>query len=325
MRRQTGAWLAALLLVISLVTLPPQAVAAQRDAPEGQIAFVEDGNIWRWTPDGVEQIIEDGSALDPTWSPDGERLLYVRDGGSYSNLVLVEVESGRVTRLTDNESDAEEGSPEYVSGSAWAIDPFWSDAGIVCFISDAGSETRQMELWILDPESRSAYRAATDGGDAGSIEQVTVDADATWAVYTVFAAGGAEGGTTYIALRDINLGTTYPIIEGPRGAYDAAISPDAAWIVASIRDEQGMSDLWLFERETDELTRLTTGAEASNAVWSPDGTWLAYMRRAEDGFEIWAMPFDRERGEPAGDPRKLVDARAIDAPSGLAWGEPPRR
>lgn len=305
--------------LVSPFLLAIPAVRAQRDAPRGQIAFVVDGDIWAWTPNGTDMVIEDGNAQDPTWAPDGERLLYVRSGGSYSNLIIANVESGRVTRLTDNEADFEKGSPEYVASSAWAKDPVWSDAGIVCYITDAGSETRAMQLWILDPDSGNAYPAAYDGGDAGPIEHVSIDANAAWVVYTVFVQGGAEGGTTYVALRDINVGTTYPIIEGPMGAFDPAISPDGNSTVASIRDETGTSDLWLFDRETDVLTQLTKGSQATNAVWSPDGDWVAYLRWTGSGFEIWALPVDVESGQPAGDAQRLVDERNIDATSGLSW------
>ena len=311
------------LLVVAIAMLlaaPMVPVTAQDDGPEGKIAFVQDGDIWQWSTDGTTKVIEDGNATDPTWSPDGRSVLYARDGGSYSNLLLADVDTGRVTRLTDNESDYEVGSPDYVATSYWAIDPSWSASGIVCFISDAATEGLAMQLWILDPDNGQAYVAADDGGDQGPIEHVSIDADATWAVYTVFAAGGLEGGTTYVSMRDINTGTTYPIIEGPQGAYDPAIAPDGNHIVATIRDEQGVSDLWLFDRETDELTRLTIDAGATNAVWSPDGEWVAYLRWSGSGFELWALPVDVDRGDPAGEPQKLVDAqKSMDSTSGLSW------
>jgi TolB protein len=305
-------------VVLPLLRALPHA-RAQGSDPRGKIAFVQEGDIWAWTPDGTDKVIEDGNAQDPTWDPEGDRILYVRSGGSYSNLIIANVESGRVTRLTDNEGDYEEGSPDYVASSAWAVDPVWSEAGIVCYISDAESETKAMQLWILDPGNGSAYIAASDGGDAGPIEHVSIDANAVWVVYTVLAQGGAEGGTTYVALRDINTGTTYPIIDGPRGAFDPAISPDGNSIVASIRDEAGMSDLWLFDRETDALTQLTNGSQATNAVWSPDGEWVAYLRWTGSGFELWALPVDTATGQPAGEAQRLVDERNIEATSGLSW------
>jgi Tol biopolymer transport system component len=308
-------------LTLTVILMPLFAASAQDSTPDGKIAFVQDGDIWEWSGSGTSKVIEDGNAQDPTWSPDGRQIMYARNGGSFTNLLIANADTGRITRITDNESEYEEGSPDYVATSFWAVDPYWSASGIVCFVSDAATEGTVMQLWILDPDSGEAYVAADDGGDQGPIEHPSVDENATWVVYTVLSQGGTEGGTTYVTLRDINTGTTYPIIEGPQGAYDPAISPDGNSIVTTIRDESGISDLWLFDRETDELTRLTTDGEATNAVWSPDGDWVAYLHRSGTEFELWAFPIDTGSGEPAGDAQKLVNAGPIDSTSVLSWGE----
>lgn len=300
----------------------PASAIAQGDAPTGKIAFVRDGDIWEWSSqDGTNRLIEDGRAIDPVWNPTGRLLLYARDGGSYSDLILANPSTGNRKRLTDNEGTAEKGSPDYVNGSSWAIDPFWSEADVVCYVSDVNSSFGEMTIWILDPANGSTYQAASDGGDQGSVENVSMDASATFCAYTVLAPGGLEGGTTYISMRSLDTGTTYPIIEGNHGAYDPAISPDADWIVASVRDESGTSDLWIFNRVEETLERLTDGEQASNATWSPDGRWIAYMRRVDTRFEIKAMQINRRTGERLGDARRLVEGDGIDATSGLSWAE----
>jgi Tol biopolymer transport system component len=294
--------------------------SAQSSDPEGKIAFIKDGNVWSWSSgDGTQLVIEDGAALDPTWSPNGRLLMYARNGGSFSDLILANPSTHNRKRLTDNESTAEKGSPEYVTGCSWALDPFWSQADVVSYVSDAGSTAGEMALWLLDPEDGVAYQAAYDGNDQGPLENVSVDETATYCVYTVLSAGGTEGGTTYISMRDLNTGTTYPIIEGELGAYDAAISPSADWIVASLRDSSGTSDVWLFDRVGETLQRLTDGEQASSAVWSPDGEWIAYLRRVDSAFELKAFRINPRTGEREGNARKLVEADILDATSGLSW------
>ena len=314
-------FLASLAGASLISTLPvAQSVAAQEPGPEGQIAFVKDGDIWSWSSEkGIQRLIEDGAAMDPTWDPAGGLLLYARNGGSFSDLILANPETGNRKRLTNNESTATKGSPEYVNGCAWALDPCWSDADVVCFVSDSGAHFGEMSLWILDPEDGTAYVAAYDGNDQGSVENVSVDAAATFCVYTVLSVGGPDGGTTYIAMRDLNMGTTYPIIEGASGAYDSAISPNSDWIVASLRDLDGTSDLWLFNRVDETLERLTDGEQASSAVWSPDGRWIAYLRRSGADFELKALGIDPRTGERRGQAKKLVGGDSIDATSGLSW------
>lgn len=297
-------------------------VAAQRggEVPEGRIAFIKDGNIYAWSSeDGVQIVVEDGAAMDPTWRPGSDYLLYARDGGSYSNIIMANTSTGRTRRLTDNESDWEPGSPDYVATSVWAIDPSWSQSGIVCYASNQDSPAGEMQLWILDPDAETTYMAAWDGLEEGSLEHISVDGDGVYAVYTVLVGGWGPGSSTYVSLRDLNMGTTYPMIEGPQGAYDPAISPDGEWIVASIRDENGVSDLGLCNRLDESVTMLTSGEQASNATWSPDGNWIAYLALDGSRFRLKAIRVDLRNQEVVGRSRTLADEDGIDSTCGLSW------
>lgn len=297
------------------------AIASQRNSdPEGRIAFIKGGDVYMWSSeDGVLKIVEDGAAMDPTWEPGTDYLLYARDGGSYSNLIMANTATGRTRRLTDNESQWEEGSPDYVAGSVWAIDPSWSESGIVCYASNQDSPYGGMQLWILNPTAETTYLAAWDGMEEGSLEHVSVDGNGVYAVYTVLVGGWGEGSTTYISMRDLDMGTTYPMIEGVQGAYDPAISRDGEWIVASIRDENGMSDLWLCNRIDESVTRLTSDQQASNATWSPDGDWIAYLALDGSGFKLKAIRVDLDEREVVGRSQTLVDTDSIDSTCGLSW------
>lgn len=297
-----------------------QVLAQDEDPVIGRIAYVRDGNVWMWSSvSGARRIVEDGSAMNPTWEPGSDMLLYTRDGGSFSDLIMANTATGRTRRLTANESQLQRGSEEYVLDSVWAIDPSWSASGLVCYASNQDSPTGTMALWILDPARETTYPAAFDGMEDGSIEHVSVDADGIYVVYTVLVGGWGGSSTTYISMRDLNTGATYPIIEGPQGAYDPAISPDGEWIVATLRDGEGTSDLWLCNRADETLTPLTSGEQATNATWNPDGDWLAYLRKVGSGFELRAIQLDLDVREVVGRSRKLTDAENIDSTCGLSW------
>lgn len=315
-RMVTGAGLAA----VAGTSMPAGAVQRRGDEPEGRIAFVKNGDIYAWSSDdGVRMLVEDGAAMDPTWEPGSDYLLYARDGGSFSNLIMANTDTGRTRRLTDNESDWEEGSPDYVAGSVWAIDPAWSESGIVCYASNQDSPYGTMQLWILNPGAETTYMAAWDGMEEGSLEHVSVDGDGVYVVYTVLVGGWGQGGSTYVSMRDLNMGTTYPMIEGPQGAYDPAISRDGEWIVASIRDENGVSDLCLCNRLDETVTMLTDGEQASNATWSPDGEWVAYLSLDGSGFTLKAIQVDLDEREVVGRSRTLVETDEIDSTCALSW------
>ena len=294
------------------------AEARQDAAPTGRIAFVRGGNVWSWSSEGERELFPDGNASDPRWSPDGGEVLYVRGGGSFSNLVYYDFSSASATWLTDYEANAEGGSKDYVDGSAWVMDPAWSANGVIVYVSDREAEERELRLWLLPSWESVGGLAPTDESDPGDIEHVSVDANATVVVYTVLALGGPEGGTTYVAIRDLKSGATTPLVEGPRGAFDPAVSPDGQTIAYAVRWDNGISDLWTIDRASGREVQLTRGEQAVSPTWSPDGKWVAYLRPGDDGFEAWAMPVDRA-AQTAGEPVRLFGHADLDATSGLSW------
>lgn len=314
-RRIVGAG-AGLLLAAAL---PGKHVVAQDDTPLGRIAFVRNGDIWQWDADeGARKIVPDGSAQDPAWNPDGSLLTFVRDGGSFSDLVMANPKTGNTKSYSNNESDLEKGSPDYVQACIYVIDPCWPIDDLVFYVSDQDADPGIMNLWIVDPEGAEGneYKAADDGTFPGSVEHISVDQNVKYCAYTLRPEGPF---TTMVIVRDIDTGTCYPMMEAEGGAFDPAISPDGTWIVATRRDANGGADLWLANRESEELYQLTEGEEASAACWSPDGNWIAYIRMTDFQFEIRAMRVAPGADQPGTDSVVLVEKGSVDAPSGLSW------
>jgi Tol biopolymer transport system component len=281
--------------------------------PAGRILFVRDGDVWLWHDGDAAVLFAHGAASDPRWSPDASQVLYVQNGDGYSDLVLRTLAGETDTPLTSNEPLAEPGSQEYAQMSAWVRDPAWSASGLVAFAADYNPENR-LELWLLPVLGSPAVRAP-DGGTPGHVEAVSLSAGGTLAAYTVHLTDGIVSWTE-VALRDLTNGTPYVIADDPGGAYDPAISPNEASVVVSIRDGNGVSDLWSIERATGDRRQLTSGAQASAAVWSPDGAWIAYLRPDGDAFGLWAVPI---RDGAAGEPVELGRWDGVDATSGLSW------
>nr|MBA2247634.1 hypothetical protein [Chloroflexia bacterium] len=198
--------LLALCLTVGPGAFPLARAHAQAGEPGGRIAFVRDGNVWVWTPEGADPLTSTSGAEDPTWSPAGDQVLFVQNGGSFSNLVIHSLDDDRTYRVTDNEPYIEAGSADYVGTSSWAQDPCWSAFGAIAFVSDNGTTDHLMQLWLMDSIRDDPYLAPYDGGDAGGIEQVALNTRGDLAAYTVLAAGGALGGITYVTIRDLVTG-----------------------------------------------------------------------------------------------------------------------
>lgn len=295
----------------------PSAASAQQNV-FGKIAFIKDGHIMQWSPDGVTTLREDGNAMAPTWQPNSNMLMYVRSGGSFSNLITLDVDTGRTRRLTNSESSLQKGSQAYVHDSDLIMDPFWSESGIIVFASTADNPSMQLQLWILRYASNLMFPGPTDYAEAGQVEKITVDAAGKYACYTVT---GPALMSSYIGMRDLDTGATWPVMEGVKGAFDGAISPNGRWVIGTIRDSDDLSDLWLCDWQTEESFRLTTGEQASSVTWDYLGDWVTYLAYVGDGFSLRAFRIDFTGGEPRidGDIQVLIEKDNIDSTSRLSW------
>ncbi|MCA9835100.1 MAG: hypothetical protein KC435_14190 [Thermomicrobiales bacterium] len=297
--------------------LAARSTAAQTNI-YGRIAFIQDGNIMQWTPEGVSLLHRDGNAMSPSWRPGASELIYVRNGGSFSNLITLETGTGRTRRLTDSESTYPEGSQDYVLDCDWINDACWSESDIIVFSSNAETTDGGLNLWVLRYTTDYMFPGPNDGAEPGQLEKVSVDADGRYAAYTVT---GDNLMSSYISLRDLDTGTTFPVMEGAQGAYDAAISPNSDWVVGTIRDSDGVNDLWIWERETENTIRLTHGEQASNVTWDPYGDAIAYLAFTGSGFSLRAIYLDFSGDDPvvSGDPIVLIQNANIDSTSRPSW------
>lgn len=299
--------------------LYPAVSRAQGARLNGRIAFVKEGDIYQWSADGVAEVKVDGAAKSPTWNPGTNEMMYVRDGGSFSNLIVLDIESHRTRRITSSESDLQPGSEAWVWDSVWITDPCWSESGIVTFASTDDSLDGVLQLWILRYDTSSVFLAPHDGGDSGRIERTSVDSNGLMACYTVT---GLDGMSAYIGVRNLDTGETQIALQGARQAYDGAISPDGSWVIGTIRDSEGRNDLWLTNVGEGGATRLTEGEEASAAVWDPWGEWVAYLAFTGKGFSLRAFKVDFTSDPPEidGDILTLIEEDNIDSTSRLSWG-----
>jgi TolB protein len=306
-------------VLASAATLPAVLMRRQSNAQTavvpGKILFVRDGSIWQWQGGEATRILEADNISDPRWSPEGNRILYVRNGNSFSDLYLLDLTTNIETRLTFNQAADELGSYEYATNSSWAMDPDWASTGLIGFVSDLAAPNALLGLWLMESATSSPYMALEPGVE-DDISGLALSANGTFATYTVRVAFGDGTGGTYVALRDLNTGVAYPVAQSSGNIFDSAISPDGKWVAMAIRSEEGMTDLWLVDIATSDRARLTRNENALAPRWSSDGGWFGYLRMDEYEFELWASPFiDGELTEP----RKLIDEGGIDSRSGLSW------
>lgn len=252
-------------------------------APDGGgIAFASRG--WLWLLDeergAAKRLTHDGGVDSrPSWSPDGRSLVFVRDDGRNTSLVLLDVESGQTRVLVDE--------------PAITLDPAFSADGRHVFYASAAAG--DIDLWHIDPATGSKTQLTRAPG----LELRPVPhPDGERLLYVA----KTRTGENEIRMADLvtvagprldaaeRNEAVARVIEGQRALVSGrilsqtrpALSPDGRTIAFAWPTQQGW-ELRLTDIERSEPTLLLYQASAvpMSPAWSANGRWL-YFSEADE-------------------------------------------
>lgn len=253
-----------------------------------------DGKLWTVADTGGMPerlpLPEGGFA---SYSPDGKRMAYNRvmrefrnwkyyRGGMADDIWIYDPAAGSVTNITDN--------------PAQDIIPMWIGDEIY-FISD---RDMTMNLFCYDTTTGST-RKVTDFTD------YDIKFPSTDGKTIVFEKGGYiyryDPATGQSAKVDITLGSDRVMARPERRNVSdkltaVSVNPGATRLALTARGE--VFDVPVKSGVTRLLTR-TPGANDREAVWSPDGSTIAYISDLGGETEIWVKP-----AESTGEARRLT-------------------
>jgi Tol biopolymer transport system component len=262
-------------------------------ATNGKIAFADGGGaLWVVNPDGsglhvmarCSATIPECGIAEPAWSPDGNRLAFVRGhlGGANTastlSLYIADAPGRHVRLLAACGSCAEQ----------WGGNLSWSpDGSRIAFSRDSGHRGEQ-SLWISDTAGRKLHRL-TD-----CLPNWCADVDPAWAPSgrrIVFSRIVSAGSSLYTIRPD---GSQLRKITTVAGASDPRWSPDERKIAFD-----GSDRIYIADANGSHLKLLFGGAVGSGPgvpSWSPDGTKLAFFntpgRPSAFSAEVWTINTD---------------------------------
>ena len=231
-------------------------------SPDGsRVAFSARGWIWSLEiATGRATRVTSGGAMDfrPAWSPDGERLAFVRDDTRDTSIVVRELASGTETIINTPALDLDpafmpDGSLLYSSAVEGALDLWRSQDGVE--LGAPVTAHRGLELKpSVSNDGRSLVYLHKEGGDR-------------------------------VVLRDLSSGEEKELLtERIVSQTRPAVSPDGRYVVYNWPDQDGYELRLLATADPSTSLRLTRGERelALAPTFSPNGEWVWFTEAGED-------------------------------------------
>lgn len=197
------------------------------------------------------------------WSPDGKRIAFTASSGENADVYTVEVQSGRMARLTSAPGDDR--------------DPSWSPDGTQLAFTSTRDGTSQ--VYVMSADGRNQRRLTGEPSVAlaprwspdGKTIAYTAGSDGSRDLYLLPATGGAPRRLTAGAHLTRDAVQWSP--DGSRIAYQTADGTNYDIGIAH------------FATSPHPPSLLTASPEYDGSfTWSPDGAHLAFIS-ARDGFD----------------------------------------
>jgi TolB protein len=294
-----------ILITISIILLTAR--LSQPISP--WIIFLSDRDgerqLYRMRSDGsrIKQLTFD-LQVDylPTWSPKGERMIYVASRNNPPRIYLAQQD-----RRTDR---------SVIDGGGYQLQPAWSPDGE--WIAFSSNLNGGYEIYRVRLDGTERYqmtdRANNDWNPAwspdgqwvvfesdndGHRDIYLIPSDNTIAQTVSFAdeQGGASRTIIQTEVDETTSGNAPPakaapairLTDTPGDDGQMAWSPDSQWI-AFISERDGNPELYRMRPDGSEVTRLTFNAVIdTNPTWSPDGGWIAFESDQDGNREIYRI------------------------------------
>jgi TolB protein len=310
--------------------------SVQGDTLPGRLLFVQRGVVWMWAGGEARPLFGEGVAWQPEWSPDGERIVYIERGQSYSDVMLADAQGNHLNQLTFYGSDRQLESHERIYDTMWAFYPTWTPEGKrITIVSQYGPPAgapaveANLALYTISTGGSGRRQLFTDTtahcGNMDYLPTGSAGAESTRGlVYTHIST--LQDGVQQLSWLDISRGVSEPVPGAPEHSYDPAFSADGRWLAFAVSGEE-LTDVWALpgtavSAEQAEPHQLTMMGSARAPEFSPDGSLLAFLAipPGKGGFDLWVADVSEQDGQLVlGTPRQLTEDMALDADSGLSW------
>jgi TolB protein len=225
-------------------------------APDGRLAYMTykggSPEIWGQRKPGGPHVKlypppsskAEGHCFCPSWSPDGKRLALVQgDRRGNTDIVILDVETGRVRRITDS--------------NCINTDPTWNPAGTtLAFTSDRQGGP---QIFLMEEDGSNVRRLTQEG---------TYNGSPVWSPSgSMIAYVSRFEGKFDLFVYKLGEGKAYQITTGVASSESPSWSPDERRLVFTSGSRGGMQ-LYTTDLSGTTLRRLTEFAGCQSPKWT---------------------------------------------------------
>ncbi len=304
-------------------------------APDGESVAFRQGNA-------VRAVSMDGGVLRNlcapcaaefglAWGPDGT-VIGAPAWAATLEIIAGPRDPGAITELDPTRGDSSHLWPQFLPGGESVLFTIWAgatiygavltlDDGAVRIVGEGGSNYRYVEPGYLVPGREGALVA--EAFDLASLQstgsQIAV-ADGVMMSVDAFASYGASSSGMLAFRRGSSLARILWVDRDdgetteawPRsGRFNSvAVSRDDRYIVGDVEKNSGAYEVWLLDLGAGTPQLLSSGADDTRPVFSPDGSAVAYSSVTEDGYAILSVSVEGSR-----EPEELIRRNAFVVPT----------
>jgi Tol biopolymer transport system component len=309
----------------NVVVVPPEATF------QGSIVYAKGGNIWVQANDGVKQLTSSGGDSMPSWSADGQSIVYIHSH-SESGYWPVKGRLGRyvldVPDLMRVKADGSAEPERLATGlirdgrlrwSAWMRQPVLSPNGAtIALVTDAPKpDDSNVVLQFFDTKTTKLTRAGVRENGVLGHQDPEWRPDGRLLLYTENGRDGARGASV-IMRYDVRAKKSRALTSA--GYMQPSYSPDGRYMAATRTTALGTDIVILDAGNGAQLMRVTDDGASFAPTWSPAGDGIAFLHIVGQTVDLRLARLDG--AAPAWSVKDTIDlteVSGLDAASRPDW------
>jgi Tol biopolymer transport system component len=310
-------------------------IVPEEAAFEGSIVYAKGGNIWIQTAQEARQLTAAGGASMPSWSADGQWIVYIR---SFDEIGFWPVRGRNghydisVPHLERIKADGSSKPERLASGrikrgnlvwSAWMRQPVLSpDGKTIALVTDAPDpDESNVVLQFFDVARKRLTRAGVRENQVLGHQDPEWRPDGKFLLYSQNGRDGARGAPVIMRYEPKSKKARAVTASG---YMQASYSPDGRYIAVTRTTALGTDVAVLDANSGNELMRVTDDGASWAPSWSPAGDAIAFLHIVGQTVDLRLARLDGTPGAwTVRETIALTEVSGLDAASRPDWFIPP--